>query len=329
MRAAPDLSNAYRRWERPGASALDFSVETTPLQTTDGTPISDHFAIRRTGTDIVYGVVGSRFTNIQPAEVVAVAEEFAKVSGGTLESSYALKHGERFGCTVALPGHLEVGTSNDKQVRCVSFDSGNDGGTVFTASATCLRLVCMNQWYSLMTAGKARGNLRRGNLARVVIRHTQSGTDRVRRIRQIVETMLAAFAETETIMQALQAYKIDPKAGQLRDYYTQILPDPIAPAATGNYREDRENAAAYEKEAAEVKSIRRCWFNTFEEERAALASDPNLWLAYNSATKWMQHTMGIRGVSKDPERRAFANLPGGKAHTMTETARDVALAMIG
>jgi hypothetical protein len=327
-RRAPDLTTSpYRRWEKPGTDALGFSVERTEIMTRDGTAIPHNFALRRAGTDVVYGVVGDRYSLIQPSEVGELASEFARASGGAVESSYSLKNGERFGCHVALPGHLEIGTRNDKQVKCVSFDSGNDGGTTFTASATCLRLQCMNQWYALMTGGKSRG-LRKGNLARVVIRHTRSGADRVRQIQGIVREMMAAFRETDAMMHALQSRKLDLKGGELRDYYTQILPDPIAPAATGNYREDREAAADHEKEAAKVKGIRRCWFNTFEEERDALATDPNLWLAYNSATKWMQHSLGIRGLAQDPERRAFSNLPGGKGHAMTEKARDVALAMI-
>jgi hypothetical protein len=263
---------------------------------------------------------------IQPSEVQDLAETCAEVAGGSVQSSYSIRDGARFGCIVALPGHLEVGTPNDKQVRMISFDSGNDGSASFSASATCLRLMCMNQWRALAIGGKSRG-LSRGNLASLTIKHTRTGSHRVKQAQDIVTKMCAAFDANLDIMKTLQARKIDLKGGELREYYNRVLPEPTAPAATGNYAEDRKAADAHAEEVAEVRTIRRCWFNTFEEERNALATDPNLWLAYNSATKWMQHTMGIRGIKQDPEKRAISNLPGGTAERMGIDALNQALEM--
>ena len=308
-----------RPFEKAGEAALDFSVEKRDLFTSDGIRLKRHFAVGRVGSpDINYDVCGKVWEAIQPEEVKEVARLIATLTNGTIERSYALNAGQRFGAVIALPGHLVLG-SKDVNVKCITIGCGNDGSALIGMSHM-MRLFCSNQYYSLIDS-----NRKHAKKAQVVlrIRHTKNGAERVRMATKIAQQLSAAFLSSEEMAYKLSNRPIDAKNGELAAYYDKVLPYPAKP---DSFKDEKEKET-FEQTMERLRAIRGSMRDTFVRECEQLQTGPSLWLAMNSVTKWAQHDMRIKGKD-DPENRAWsADQPDGNGFKMTIAAQIAALKM--
>lgn len=271
-------------------------------------------AVVREDTGTALACVGTRYVPIQPAEAMELAEALAHGQSATLQAPVVLAGGADV-VFKAKGDEFKIGSD---VVRAeVWVRTNNTGRAPLTASLRLWRKVCSNGMFVVMA----------GRGVSVRIRHVASGAERVR----MLAGMGRAFSQaretaTETIIR-MMATPLDAKGGALRAYYERVMPIPQA-AADASAAE----IAKVQEQVRHITAIRRDWAGTFlrelDERDAGAANGPNVWLAMNSVTNWAQHRMPIRGARQHPERREYANLPGGAGAELTERAYTAAVGLL-
>jgi hypothetical protein len=291
-----------------------FALRTEPVRSVSGADVPNARAVIREDTGVALACVGSRYVPIQSADAIELAHSLADGLGLGSARVQVLTGGADV--VIEHKGE-ESKVGSDVLRRVVTVRTNNTGRAPLTASAGVWRKVCSNGLF-----------LPIGRQTSIRIRHTASGADRVKMLGRMQRDIQASQETgTETILR-LMARRIDHKGGELRDFYSQIMPTPAAADAGATIAQIRE----VQEETQRIMAIRRDWAGTFLRELdardAGSADGPNAWLALNSVTNWAQHRMPIRGERQNRERRAYSNLPGGAGAELTERAWSVAAAMV-
>lgn len=312
------LSDAYKQ--------LQYRLDKVPAQLGDFVSQRSFFLVASdTGQPIADGsTVGADYTPLQLVEdrwplIEAITKA---IPGSHITTAGTIGNRADFFCSVAMP--KPIGPKNDKSFPYVNLMGSNVGRRSEIIGARATRIVCRNTFVAALNENKNKGAHRAGD---IVIRHTKSGSDRMKQAQGLVQQIMPFFESMEDTMKRLMAVRITPKGQSL--FYDKVCPPPEAPSKDGMKKEEYEAACqTFERQRNRDINMKKCWFDNFEEERQALASDPNLWLAYNSATKWFQHQYNVRSAdgANPTDARAYSNLwKGGYGFEHTIDARDAAV----
>lgn len=306
-------------------AALMYTIEKVPAQLSNGGLYTSKKAFFLVASDdhlpIAEGVcVGDEFTSLQnPTDRFPLIDEVLKlIPGSTLSSVGTVGDRMDFFATIALPKKL--GNRKDPSKPYLNLMGNNVGRRKDRFGLRATRMVCEN---TLLASLAEDGHLDEA------IPHTKSGSERMRKAAaKVIEVTMPRIESLQEMMDRLMGVKINLKGGHLQNYYERVLPYPKAPAKTGVKEVDEKAEKTYENQKSRAENTRKCWFDNFTEERAALADDPNLWLAVNSVTKWGQHQYKVRGADDNKDARWYSNnVPGGHGFDLTVLAQTEGLAM--
>ena len=189
----PDAQEAYRR------SGLDWAVEKVGLRTADLDPVPHQYAIRRTDSRAVLGVVGQDYTTLQNEDAFRFFTDLAGTAELSFETAGVFQHGALVWVLAHLPD-LDIRLGDDETRTYLLIANGHVGNKQLLIAPTTIRVACQN---SLRLAERQiRGNRHLGLAGGFAVRHTSGLTVAMDDIR-------AAYAATMTTQQSTrQAYEV-------------------------------------------------------------------------------------------------------------------------
>lgn len=207
-------------------SRLDLSeVEKRKLFTYNerGNPVAvdGKFAVVRTKDNIVVGVVGEEFQNLQDADIIRTMDELRKAGLCKFETAGLLREYSRFFAMMTVPdGLLRLKTPNGKEdIVCqyLAVSHGHDGSLAFEFSPTNVRVVCANTVAAARSEAKQQGVSFR-------IKHTSNAQHRVE---QAVAAYRASMEYHKYFAEKAQAMIETPFSfKQMEALATAIFPTP-------------------------------------------------------------------------------------------------------
>lgn len=247
----------------------------------------------RTDNGQALGVVGIGYKPVQNRElaemtyVVSAAGEKLEV-----ESAFSMCDCRRVVFTVRADTFLAGKDDEIKMFLCVA--NGHDGSLALCAYFTSTRVVCNNTF----TASRAAAKRSEGY---ITFRHEGDMEAKIKDAKRAVEAYANTRREYGEQVQALVNRKMTKP--EMDDFVTDaiILLEKSIPTKE-DAQEDNRAATKREKCVTAYNTIAK----NFEEEVSLLKSDRNAWLAFNAATKWMQHQRPTRGKNDNARREAKA-----------------------
>lgn len=154
---------------------LDYMVEKRTL-TAEGVekPLRSVATVRQ-DTNVVLGIVGSRYTIIQNRDAFSFFDEMVDKSEAIYHSAGVLGDGERIWVQAKMPEYIKVG-KDDLTEMFVTLTNSHDGYGALKAYLTPIRVVCEN------TLRASLGNCQN----KVSIRHTANAEDRLKEAHKIM-----------------------------------------------------------------------------------------------------------------------------------------------
>lgn len=281
-----------------------------------GREVEGYRAVYRTDTGVGLGVVGDRYVPIQPSETADFVDELARQTGGKVAKVSVLGGGRDIGARIMLPKEIAEPDGRSLNICALSVQSSNDGTSTWSVSAFVYRPHCRNAYHALAAADTGRGRHLAHNVARVAIRHTRAGAERVKLAHQVIDSLRPSFDRFSDDFARLMAKSVD---DELRGRFLDaVLPLP-----------DRGNESG-----AELDKLLKRERRVKEQRREVLRitrdmEDPSiLWGLLQGATRWAQHDRTVKGASTNPDARAYSNLPGGSAYEFSVSAQAAALALV-
>ena len=270
------LENPATSAEALAAAELDFTVELSPLQTADGTPVPGKNAAVRSDTGGVLGVVGDRYRPIQNRDCFSFMDSLSREGAVRYHTAGALGDGERVWVLAKLPGRIRVLGGDDVTEKFLLLSTTHDGTAALRVHYTPVRVVCSN---TLAMAHRQRTG------PEVRVRHTGDPGSKVAEARQILGTAERFYGELADGLDALARHT--PKAAELEEYFQALYPDP----------EEGRNPAR-------SRNVREELFRLFERGvgQDLPAARHTSWAALNAVTEYVDHHRTGRGET-DAERR--------------------------
>ena len=224
-----------RRLDKPATAAeameaanLDYTVVKKPLKAIihnrHFADVPNAFATVRTDTNVVLGIVGSRYEAVQNRDAFSFFDPL--VGSDRSEAIYhtagVLGRGEKIWLLAKLPDYIKVGKKNDPVEKYVLLYNSHDGSSHIRVKMTPVRVVCSNT----LTAAL------QGSDAEVRIKHTQSAQDRLQEASKVLELTNQLYKELDYIFNRMSLRKVTSQ--QLVDYVKALVPD--NPEAENNTR---------------------------------------------------------------------------------------------
>jgi phage/plasmid-like protein (TIGR03299 family) len=247
------------------------------------------------------GTHGLQYSPLQNKDFFEIA--YALGDKVKVESAGSLFDGRRI--FVLIRGET-IEMKGDKMVTYLLLTTSHDGTLSLSAVPTSVRVVCNN------TLGMA---INRGAKRMYKITHKGGMRDQIREM----EIALGRFKETGDLFAKsigqLQEAKITNQK-MLLDFWTQAYLD-----LTGGPK-DEETKDKFQKESVAVLDS---WTTSMEAEMLTLNyAEPDLWVAANAVTGWLQHSDPKKVMRGWEERRLFSNWAGTN---LEKSANVMALAM--
>lgn len=281
-----------------------------------GRKLEGHRGVYRTDTGVGLGVVGDRYALIQPSETADFVDELARQTGGKVAKVSVLGDGKDIGARIMLPREIPEPDGRTINICALSVQSSNDGTSTWSVSAFVYRPWCRNAYHALATMDTGRGRHLAANVARVAIRHTRAGAERVKLAHRVIDSLRPSFDRFSSDFARLLAKSIGDD--ERRAFFDAVLPLP----ERGN-----ESGSELEKILKREKRVK-------EQRREVLRitrdmEDPSvLWGLLQGATRWAQHDRTVKNERTNSDARAYSNLPGGSAYEFSVNAQAAALALV-
>jgi phage/plasmid-like protein (TIGR03299 family) len=297
-------------------AGLDYTVEKRPLFTYDTenrenslliqpTPrvdaeveVPNYFAIIRTDSDIVLGVVGKDYQIVQNRDAFSFFDSIVGGDGIQYETAGALGNGERIFITAKLPDYIKVGRE-DLIEQYLFLTTSHDGFGSITAAFTPVRIVCNN---TLNAAVHSKNNA-------IKVRHTANAKERLEQAHRVMGISNRLSVELESIFNRWATVRItDPEVRKL-----------IQLAMVPN-KEVLQNL-----NAGKDDDLSTCFKNMADSVYQYAMNDPTqlqettqgtVFGAYNAVTGYFQNVRGY----KDQEAKVKSLFFGGTAQLRTQAA---------
>lgn len=252
------------------AARLDWEVEKRPLQTTDGIPVPDRFAVmRKDGNKAVLGIAGDGYTPLQNHEAFAFFDPVVGKDAAIYHTAGALGQGERIWLLAKLPGHLRV-VGDDVSEKYLLLANGHDGTLSLQVKFTPVRVVCQNTLAIALNGGES-----------VRILHTRDIHHRMKDAERMLGIVTRGFGQMEESFQAMAKVPMDRK--RLAEYLAEVYPAPSSP-------EDLNTQLRAQRD----RSWSEYFFDQGQGNRLP-GVEGTLWAAFNGVTEWLDHRQTRRG----------------------------------
>ena len=269
-------------------AGLDWSVEQRSLHLPDGQLLPDKVAnvrIMSDGSDCYLGTVGTQYQPIQNRECFSFVDQLIADGDALFETAGAIRSGRRVWMLARLPENMRV-TSEDQVQQFLLLASGHDGTLACKVFWTPVRVVCNN---TLTAALRGRRN---GD--GIAIRHSGNIRNKLDEARRVLGLAREHYDELGQVFRSMKATEFDLRAAQ--DFFETLVPD--APGGAGKKTLNR------------VTRVRSELLDAYRIEANELAGR-SVWAAYNSVTRWSDHTSFLRRPSATSESRFQSAIWGG------------------
>lgn len=153
---------SIQEWQR--AAGLEWTAERSPIiyraKHSEGSSLrvsAERFALYRSDTADLLGVVSDRYVPVQPAEVLGFFRTLVEDVGGySIETAGALFQGRRVWALARLGEAAEV-TEGDRVAPYLMLATSFDGSLATVAQFTTVRVVCNNTLSLSLSSGAAKG----------------------------------------------------------------------------------------------------------------------------------------------------------------------------
>lgn len=297
-----------------------YSYEKVPMFTADGMEVTGFKAVITTDDKQSNGVVGDTYEIINLDEMFGLANDLVVAHGtGRVVSAGSLHNREDFFVDLGIDREFRNGDDVNKPF--IGITNNFCGMRNFVAGAHMERMVCANTLNLMLHEVKSSPRA-------IKIRHTKGAWNRLAEAKRILGITLAAFDSAEEEMQGMIAKTMS--NAEIVSYYDGVMPMPNIPTRRADENEEQHEARVQTIERANRKAsrIRAEWHMTLDSEVSLLGQEPNLWLAMNSITKWVQHENQVKNESTNPLIRGWSNR-FATGFKMTNEAHDAALALLG
>lgn len=304
-------------------AGLDWTVTKEKLEAVIGDErlsVADRYALVRSDTRTVLGVVGERYTVVNNDAAFGVPDVLVEEGKIGYHTAGSLKGGRIVWSLAKMHGDLGVDLldgSTDVIERYLLFTNGHDGRHPLVVGVTPIRVVCNN------TLNFALG---RGLKAETRIRHTAGAEDRIAEAHNLILGVEKAYDGFRETANRLAASRLD-KAG-FRDFAGEWLDSTkrLVSTSPANDREalvdellDAPSAETERKRKARRAKVVDELLGYFE--KGAGNHGETAWDGYNAVTDWIDHhaerkrrgAASIEKLETAFARNAFAGGTGGKA----------------
>jgi phage/plasmid-like protein (TIGR03299 family) len=294
-----------RRLQKPATAAeameaaqLDYTVVKKPLKAIiharHFVDVPNAFATVRTDTNVVLGVIGSRYQPVQNKDAFSFFDPLVDKSEAIYHTAGVLGRGEKIWLLSKLPDYIRVGPKNDPIEKFILLYNSHDGSSVVRVKITPIRVVCNN---TLTTALS-------GTDAEVRIRHTASATDKLREAHKVLVLTNQLYMELDYIFNRMALRKVT--ATQLLEYCKTLIPD---------------NAEA--ESNTRTENIRNQIIRLHDDTNDASMHRGNLFGAYNAVTEYVDHA-----AQSDSSKHLRSIWFGGSGEKLKRRAYQLAESML-
>ncbi len=308
-------------------SGLAYAVEKVALYTSGMDVVPSHYAMVRSDTQKILGVVSKAY---EPVQNQALMDWLRGLDGYAndvvIETAGVLGNGETVFISARCDG-LKFDIGGDEHKGYMLLSNGHIGNRRLTVGPTGVRTVCKN------TLGMATGHLRldekggfalSGNLSSgFALRHTKNIADMMADIQQAYARTTECWKQTEEVMRAMAIKPLTEEA------ITTLFTKPFAQAKKVNkdaealdaLLDDAPNVAAAKAEEHDESVVATAMAKAREKRlREILASETctrftstrdTLFAGLNACTEWITHELTVKAGDDDAKgtkRRFESNL---------------------
>ncbi len=295
-----------RRVDKPATAAeameaanLDYTVVKKPLKAIihnrHFADVPNAFATVRTDTNVVLGVVGSRYEPVQNRDAFGFFDPLVDRDEAIYHTAGVLGRGEKIWLLAKLPDHIRVGKKADPIEKFVLLYNSHDGSSHIRVKMTPVRVVCNN---TLTTALQ-------GSEAEVRIKHTASAGDKLQEAHKVLELTNQLYRELDYIFNRMALRKVSGQ--QLVEYCKTLVPD--NPEAESNTR---------------TENIRNHILQLHDDTPEAAMHKGSLFGAFNAVTEFTDHYTN----QKDPNKQLRSIWFGGSGEQLKQRAFKLAESML-
>jgi phage/plasmid-like protein (TIGR03299 family) len=288
-RLGQKLKEAFDAKTAIKAAGLNFTVEKAAIQVADSKVIiPNRFAIRRTDTKDILGVVGKSYEPLQNSEAFAFFDGVFGKNKARYECAGVLGKGERIWLLAKLPGNFAV-QGDDVIGKYLLLTNGHDGSEAVRARFTPIRVVCQN---TLNAALRERSK-------EIYVMHHSNIKERLEIAGKLLKEAGIYFDEAQKTFKAFAGFKLS-EQNRLA-YFTQVV-------------------AETNKPLTELSSVTRQKIEKLQElHETGKGTDlpktrGTLWGAFNAVTEFVDHvqtensiTYMATGAGAQIKTRAFAH----------------------
>jgi len=269
-----------RRLDRPATAAeameaarLDYKVIKRPMKAIihgrQHADVPNAFATVRTDTNIVLGVVGSRYEPVQNKDCFSFFDPLIERDEAVYHTAGVLGQGEKIWLLAKLPDYIRVGKKSDPVEKFVLLYNSHDGSSKIRVKLTPIRVVCNNT----LTAALS------GSDQEVQIKHTAAAPEKLKEAHKVFELTNQLYRELDYIFNRMALRKVTSQ--QLLDYVKTLVPD---------------NAESESK--ARTENIRNHILYLHDETKEAAMHRGTLFGALNAVTEFVDHHTNSNNPSK-------------------------------
>jgi phage/plasmid-like protein (TIGR03299 family) len=222
-----------RRLDKPATAAeameaanLDYTVVKKPLKAIihnkHYADVPNAFATVRTDTNVVLGVVGSRYEPVQNRDAFSFFDPLVDRSEAIYHTAGVLGTGSKIWLLAKLPDYIRVGKKADPVEKFVLLYNSHDGSSVVRCKLTPIRVVCNNTLTAALSGAEQE----------VRIRHTPSAAEKLQEAHKLLGLTNQLYTQLDYIFNRMALRKLSPQ--QLVEYCKTLVPD--NPEAENNTR---------------------------------------------------------------------------------------------
>ena len=241
---------------------LDFTVEKIGLQTVDGFPVPNRYAIRRTDNKETLGVCADMYSPLQNRDAFRFFDGIFGKGKARFEVAGVIGKGEKVWLLAKLPGDFRI-AGDDVVGKWLLLTNGHDTNEPVRAKFTPIRVVCQNTLNAALSSGENE----------VRVQHIGKVADKLEIAGKLLKTAGLYFDEVQAVFTGFTRHKVSTKV--LREYARQV----IAPKVEGD-----ELSPQASKAITRIEQL-------FETGRGADMKHVRgtLWGAYNAVTEYIDH----------------------------------------
>jgi phage/plasmid-like protein (TIGR03299 family) len=295
-----------RKLDKPATAAeameaanLDYTVVKKPLKAIihnkHYADVPNAFATVRIDTNVVLGVVGSRYEPVQNRDAFSFFDPLVDRSEAIYHTAGVLSNGSKIWLLAKLPDYIKVGRKNDPIEKYVLLYNSHDGSSVVRCKLTPIRVVCNNTLTAALSGAEQE----------VRIRHTPSAVEKLQEAHKLLGLTNQLYQQLDYIFNRMALRRIT--AQQLVEYAKTLVPD--NPEAENNTR---------------TENIRNQILYLHDDIPEAAMHRGTLFGAVNAISEYTDHNSD----QKDPNKMLRSIWFGGSGEQLKQRAFKLAESML-